>query len=152
MRFLMLLFVGLGGSMAVACLGGSPADPKVGKQLATRYQCASCHGADMSGSDFPMPGTLVYASNLTPNRSGLALLSDDEITAAVTDGVGEGGVPLCDSMPRFSLSASHASALVAYLRLLPAVAHDVPASDCAAVPTSDLDDAGPDDAGVIIVK
>lgn len=139
-------FVGLG------CTGSPPPDAQAGEALVTKYQCTSCHGADLSGSDWPTPGSLAYASNLTPDPdSGLAAWTDDQIAAAITSGVDDTNTPLCSAMPRFALNAAQAGGLVAYLRSVPPVVHAVPPSDCMATPASDIDDAAVDDAGIIII-
>jgi len=139
--------------LALGCSDSPPPDPQAGQALVARYQCAGCHGADLSGSDWPNPGTFAYASNLTPDPdSGLGGWTDDQIAAAIGDGIDDTGAPLCSVMPRFLLSAAQVAGLVAYLRSVPAVVHDVPASDCTAMPGSDIDDAAADDTGVIIVN
>jgi hypothetical protein len=139
-------FIGLG------CSDSPPPNPQAGEVLVTKYQCTSCHGADLSGSDWPTPGTFAYASNLTPDPdSGLAAWTDDQVAAAITDGVDDTDAPLCTAMPRYALSAAQVGGLVAYLRSVPPVVHAVPSSDCTTTPSSDIDDAGVDDAGVIII-
>ncbi|HEY1958778.1 MAG TPA: cytochrome c [Polyangiaceae bacterium] len=152
-----ILFGVSGFIMLAACWTNGPptpssADTDGGKALADSLACASCHGADLAGSETPIGagGALAYPPNLTPDPdTGLGSWSDDQIATAVTTGVDDEGATLCNAMPRFSsLGADDLAALVAYLRSLPAIAHDVPESDCA---EEDLDDAGRDDAGVVIV-
>jgi len=154
MRKLVLFFV-----LAVAaCYAGGPpssssSDPAdAGKTVADSLACASCHGADLAGSDTPIGagGALAYPPNLTPDPdTGLGSWSDDDVARAITTGVDDEGATLCNAMPRFgSIGADDLASLVAYLRSLPAVAHDVPESECV---EADLDDAGRDDAGVVIV-
>lgn len=154
MRTFILLWVSI---WVVACFGSeapssSSADVDGGKALAGSLACASCHGADLSGSDTPIgaAGALAYPPNLTPDQdTGLGSWSDDQIARAITTGVDDEEQPLCNAMPRFTtLSSDDVASVVAYLRSLPAVAHDVPESECAPY---DLDDAGRDDAGVVIV-
>lgn len=156
-RFIVLL--GFGLAAVVACYDGGPPSVSAsssqiagGKALASSLACASCHGADLSGSDTPIGagGALAFPPNLTPDPdTGLGGWSDDAIARAVRTGVDSEQSPLCAAMPRFaSLDDDQTASLVAYLRSLPAVAHDVPASHCAPM---DLDDAGTDDGGVVIV-
>jgi len=156
MRTLAVLFV-LASAAALACWVSPPAtsdaQTSAGGALAQSLACTSCHGADLSGSDTPIGagGSLAYPPNLTPDEAtGLGAWSDDEIVRAVRTGVDDEGASLCAAMPRFdTLGDDQASELVAYLRSLPSVSHDVPESACA--PAADLDDAGLDDAGVVVV-
>lgn len=138
-----------------------------GAQLANQYGCASCHtdqaagSAPLAGRDAPFPGTQVYAPNITPDSdTGIGGWTDDDIISAIRVGVDDEGDTLCAKMPRFgSLSDADAKALVAYLRSLSPVRHDVPSSVCAERPAVDVDagpadvdaglpDAGPVDAGL----
>jgi len=131
----------------------SDARAAAGQSLAQSLACTSCHGADLSGSDTPLGagGSVAYPANLTPDEAtGLGAWSDDAIATAVRTGVDDEGATLCAAMPRFdSLDDDSMASLVAYLRSVPAVDHQVPASDCA--PSADLDDGGLDDAGFVIV-
>jgi len=139
-------------ALLVACgddaAPSSSSSSSAGQALTTTLACASCHGTDLSGSESAIaPG--VYAPNLTPDPTGLGAWSDDQIVAAIRTGVDDEGATLCTNMPRFTtLSDDQANAIVAYLRSLPPIAHDIPESDCA---PDDLDDAGLDDAGVDII-
>ncbi len=153
MRTFIVLFV-LFVAAVLACFEGAPpAEQTVtsGQALVQSLACASCHGADLSGSESPIGKLGAYAANLTPDpETGLGSWSDDDIARAVRTGVDDDDAALCETMPRFgTLSDEQAAALVAYLRSLPPIAHDVPASACE--PAPDLDDAGLDDAGVVIV-
>jgi hypothetical protein len=71
-----------------------------------------------------------YPPNLTPDKeTGLGGWSDAEIITAFTTGVRPDGRQLAPIMPWMSyghISADDAAALVAYLRSLPPVKHDVP--------------------------
>jgi mono/diheme cytochrome c family protein len=126
-----------------------PPASSTGGALASSLACASCHGADLSGSESALaPG--VYAPNLTPDQAtGLGAWSDDDVATAIRTGVDDDGVTLCTNMPRFStLSDDQTNALVGYLRSLAAITHAIPESDCT---PDDLDDAGLDDAGFVII-
>ena len=123
---------------------------QTGAALVTRFKCASCHGADLSGSDSPIGGTLAYAGNLTPDpATGLASWPDDQIITAVRGP--DGGADACAAMPRYALTDDEATALVGYLRGLLPVVHDVPAGDCSGPAPDDLDDASVTDVGIIII-
>lgn len=142
---------------AVACYVGSGpssgAQVAAGKTLVDSLACSSCHGADLSGSDTPLgvAGSLAYPANLTPDpATGIGAWSDDDVVRAMRTGVDDEGAALCSAMPRFdAIDDAQAASIVAYLRSVAAVAHEVPASHCA--PPADLDDGGVDDAGVVIV-
>lgn len=145
MRHVILAIV-LSSSIALACYVTAPSQTSsvaVGQALVSSLSCTSCHGADLSGFGI--------APNLTPDPStGLGSWSDDDIARAIRTGVDDEGAPLCNVMPRFTLADDQTTALIAYLRSLSPIDHDVPPSDC--TPTApDLDDAGLDDAGVVIV-
>ena len=149
-----LVFWVLCSILLVACFeSGPPEDTHVdtGKALVGSLACASCHGADLSGSESPIGTSRAYAANLTPDPStGIGNWTDDDISRAIQTGKDDGDQQLCNVMPRFDkLSSDQLTAMIAYLRSLAPIVHDVPESDCSAAP--DLDDAGLDDAGVVIV-
>lgn len=93
--------------------------------------CGHCHGADLGGAvvaDLPGLGRL-WASNLTPGRSGPAPSSTSEWVAAVRHGVDSEGRTLV-AMPSEhlrSLSDADLGAVVAYLEQVPPVDRDIPA-------------------------
>jgi mono/diheme cytochrome c family protein len=117
-----------------------------GQYLVTIMACGDCHtpGA-LAGSRDPSrplagsevgfglgPGRgVVYPKNLTPDRdTGLGAWTDDEIVRAIRQGVARDGRPLIPVMPWPSyavLTPEDARAIVAYLRTIPAVKHQVPA-------------------------
>jgi mono/diheme cytochrome c family protein len=77
------------------------------------------------------PGCL-NSRNLTNDKTGLMNYSDAEIKAMFLDGQLPDGGALVPEMPYYefhNMSADDADAVVAYLRTVPAVAHDVPAND-----------------------
>jgi hypothetical protein len=100
--------------------------------------CPQCHQSKdpkdgvLSGSSTPLYGTGVYPPNLTPDPdTGLGNWSDDDIARAIRDGFSPGLEPLCIQMSRFDrMSDPEVLAIIAYLRRLPAVKHDVPKSIC----------------------
>ena len=124
--------------------GGDP-----GAAAITRNGCSGCHdgtAGSLAGSDQPMPGTLAYGSNLTPDPdTGLGAWSDAQIIAAMRLGTNAAGAALCSAMPRYTaMSDSEAQAIVAALRALPAVNHRPPASQCTDGSGTGNDDAGTD--------
>ena len=110
---------------------------ELGHQWVDQHGCASCHqdegGATLAGASDVVPGSQVWAPNLTPDvETGLGRWSDEQVVAAVRDGVGPGGVTLCAQMPRSkSLSDAEGTALVTYLRSVPGVRHQTPQGTCA---------------------
>ena len=115
-----------------------------GQYLATVSGCHDCHtpgslyGAPdmkraLSGSDLGWKGPwgVSYATNLTPDRTtGLGSWTDEEIRRAIQNGVGKDGGPVAPPMPwpNFAhYTRDDVMALIAYLRSIPAVVHQVPA-------------------------
>jgi hypothetical protein len=114
-----------------------------GKYLVTVASCTDCHTPgsffgkpDMSkflgGSDvgFAIPGLGVFVGpNLTPDKAtGLGSWTTAQIVAALTTGVTPQGRKLAPTMPYEAygkLTKSDAQAIVAYLKSLPAVSHQV---------------------------
>lgn len=77
-----------------------------------------------------MPGTICFR-NITPHASGIGNWTDGEILRAIREGVNRDGDALFPIMPAFifrSLSDEDARAVVAYLRTLEPVAHELPAT------------------------
>jgi mono/diheme cytochrome c family protein len=114
-----------------------------GAYLATVTGCHDCHtpggfyGAPdmsraLSGSELGWKGPwgVSYARNLTPDATGLAQWTDEEILDAMQKGVKKDGSPIAPPMPwpDFAhLTPSDALAIVAYLRSLPPIRHEMPA-------------------------
>lgn len=114
-----------------------------GKYLATLGGCGDCHTPGgligspdpkrlLGGSDvgFGDPAAGVWIGpNLTPDKeTGLGDWTDDQIVAAITQGVRPDGRKLSPIMPwpSFShLTADDARAIVAYLKSLPSVKNKV---------------------------
>ncbi len=115
-----------------------------GKYLVTVASCTDCHTPgsffgkpDMSkflgGSDvgFAIPGLGVFVGpNLTPDKAtGLGNWTPAQIVTALTKGVTPEGRKLAPVMPYehyADLTKSDALAMVAYLKSLPPVSHQVP--------------------------
>ena len=115
-----------------------------GQYLAHIMDCGGCHhtGAftpqpnletPLAGSQigFEIPGMGVfYPANLTPDdETGLGKWSDAEIITAFTTGMRPDGRQLSPAMPWMSyahINSDDATALVAYLRSLKPVKHQVP--------------------------
>jgi len=130
----------------IATMENSGAETLVerGAYLAQILDCGGCHHtgaftpkpnleAPLAGSDigFESPGLgIFYPPNLTPDKkTGLGEWSDTEVIAAFTTGVRPDGRQLAPAMPWMSyghITKDDATALVAYLRSLPAVDHKVP--------------------------
>jgi mono/diheme cytochrome c family protein len=102
-----------------------------GRTLA-QNNCQSCHTADFGGSQ-TVPGSGVFARNLTPQATGLAGWSDQDITRAIRDGRDADNNQLCAAMPRFATSQINATQLrdlIAFLRSLTPVDRTIPESSC----------------------
>jgi mono/diheme cytochrome c family protein len=115
-----------------------------GAYLARIMDCGGCHtpgifagkpdvGRMLGGSEigFQIPGLgIFYPPNLTPDETGLADWSEDDIVAAVRTGVRPDGRVLAPAMPWHSYAAltdEDAGALARYLKTLTPVKHRVPA-------------------------
>lgn len=105
--------------------------------------CAECHQSPdptagvLSGQTTPVPGTLSYGSNLTPDPdTGMDFWDAATIATGVLNGVDEQGRPLCSAMPAYveaGMGTGEAFAIAAYLQSLPPVWRAIPASQCALV-------------------
>ena len=107
-----------------------------GQELVKSNGCAGCHSSAkdtevLSGQDTPITGK-EYGPNLTPDKeTGIGSWTDAQITDAIVKGVDDEGDDLCTTMPRFSsLSEEDVTAIVAYLKSIPAVSHAVTESEC----------------------
>jgi mono/diheme cytochrome c family protein len=116
-----------------------------GEYLAIVSGCHDCHtpgglwGAPdfsraLAGSDVGWQGPwgVTYAKNLTPDAvTGLGTWTEDEIIRALQSGVRKNGAPIGPPMPwpNFArYTREDVTAIVAYLKSLPAVSHQVPAN------------------------
>jgi mono/diheme cytochrome c family protein len=106
--------------------------------------CANCHtprnpdfslmqGMDLAGGfKLDDPAFTVYSANITPDKeTGIGSWTDDEIIRAIRQGLDKEGKVIFPPMPvptYNNMSDDDAKAIVAYLRTVPAVHHEVPAS------------------------
>ncbi len=147
----------LGGKLALAFAAGVdvsgaahvPMPPRgptadYGRYLASAiYGCVDCHTDGMVPTDEKLRspnllagglflrtprGEPIYSANLTPDReTGLGAWTADELTHALTTGIGRSGGPQWPPMPIFRyLSPDEGAALFAYLRSVPAVSRKTP--------------------------
>jgi mono/diheme cytochrome c family protein len=130
--------------LAMTGLGRAETPVERGAYLAQIMDCGGCHNTGaftptpnlttpLAGSDigFEIPGLgIFYPPNLTPDKkTGLGDWTDEQVIAAFTTGVRPDGRQLAPSMPWMSyghINKDDATALVAYLRSLPAADHKVP--------------------------
>ncbi len=110
-------------------------------------QCAQCHQSPdpadgvLSGQDTPVPGTMAYGSNLTPDPdTGLDVQDAGILAASILGAAALDGGALCPSMPAYveaGMGPAEARNIAAYLQGLTPVWHPVPASACAVKPAGD---------------
>lgn len=129
---------------ALALPAHAAGDPGRGAYLARIMDCAGCHGTtgpdglriagmEFAGGSlgFELPGLgTFWPPNLTPDPTGLAGWTAEEITDAIRAGLRPDGRILAPIMPWANyagLTDADAADLVAYLRSLPPVANRVPA-------------------------
>jgi len=93
-----------------------------GQALVVESECAMCHTENFAGfTVFP---------NITPDKdTGIGSWTDEQIIAAIRDGVDADGSMLCDTMMRYPFSDEQAADVVEYLRGIPAVSNRI-TSDC----------------------
>lgn len=110
-----------------------------GKHLATAIaKCVDCHGADFGGQVMldELPFARIVAPNLTSGQGGIAeSRSDDDLLRSIRHGVSNLGRPLA-LMPAknyWHMGDDDAAALVAYLRSLPKVDRELPATQFGAI-------------------
>ncbi|MGH7580104.1 MAG: c-type cytochrome [Gemmatimonadales bacterium] len=95
-------------------------------------KCGECHGADLGGKvlvDAAAMGRFV-GPNITTGQGGLGDYSDADFERALRHGVGRGGRPLL-FMPSEAftrLSDDDLAAIIGYIRTLPPVDREMPAS------------------------
>ena len=95
--------------------------------------CGGCHGKNLAGDTFDEPsfmmGTL-YSANLTSGRGGIGTrYSNEDLTRVLLHGVRKDGHSVL-FMPSqdYHFTEADAAAIIAYLRALPPVDHETPAS------------------------
>ena len=113
------------------------ADPALlerGRHLATAIgKCGDCHAPDLGGKVFFEAGPVgtVIATNLTTGRGGvLANYDDAALERAIRHGVRHDGKPLVimPSADFYYLKDEDVAAIIAYLRTLPPVDRELPAT------------------------
>jgi mono/diheme cytochrome c family protein len=133
---------GEGGKAAPAAMTG---DEKIarGRYLVHAIGCGDCHtpgtfyGAPDStraygGSELGWTGPwgTSYAANITPDSTGIASWSEDDIVNAIMKGVKPDGSPVMPPMPwpdLAQLTPEDGHAIAAYLKTVAPVRHQVPA-------------------------
>jgi hypothetical protein len=148
-------------AQCIGYLDGSTLDAmtlQAGMGFVQQFNCAKCHqdqlpdaGIFLSGKTAPLGDAAVYAPNLTPDlATGLGCWTSDQITQAMLNGIGPDGGGFC-VMPKFAsrgMEAGAAEAISEYLRTLPVVSNQVPASVCPPVSDAAAGDGAADaDAG-----
>lgn len=164
-RMLMLaaLVAGAGGCDDAPDDAGGEADMTLpdpvqrGLFYVTARGCPTCHQSKdpadgtLSGTTTPRKGTMAYPANLTPDSdTGIGDWSDEQIMRAMRSGIDDGDAPLCPPMPHFDgtggdgrpMTDDEATSIVAYLRSLPPVHHEIPASACPPLKSPPPDDGG----------
>jgi mono/diheme cytochrome c family protein len=122
---------------------GNPAPPRTDKiayggYVANSAHCFECHtvpgpDAQLGGGGRPfsaIEGKVVRSANITADvETGIGAWSDEQIKAAIRDGVDKDGRRLVPPMPYpffKNMTAEDLDALVAFLRTVPAVKNAVP--------------------------
>jgi hypothetical protein len=106
-----------------------------GRSIAEAKACRGCHedagGPALSGRSTRRGRMRIFGPNLTPDpATGVGDWGDEQLERAIRDGIDDEGQTLC-GMPRFDgLSGEEMRALIAYLRSLPPVQHEVPETEC----------------------
>jgi len=110
-------------------------------------QCGQCHQSPdpadgvLSGQDTPVPGSMAYGSNLTPDPdTGLDVQDAGTLAASILRAMAVDAGPLCSAMPAYvdaGMGSAEALNIAAYLQGLAPVWHPVPASTCAVKPAGD---------------
>jgi mono/diheme cytochrome c family protein len=96
-------------------------------------KCVDCHGADLGGQVIidGMPFARVVAPNLTSGRGGIAEdRSDDDFLRAIRHGIGANGqaLALMPSRNYWHMGDDDVGAMIGYLRSIPAVDRELPAT------------------------
>jgi cytochrome c553 len=117
----------------------SPAALEHGRHLASAIgKCVDCHGPDMGGKLFMDAGPLgvVYASNLTSGRGGVAQrYSDGQLERAIRHGIDANGhaLAIMPSNDYWPMGDRDMQDLIAYIRTLPPVDRELPATNVRAL-------------------
>ncbi|HEU0292255.1 MAG TPA: c-type cytochrome [Anaerolineales bacterium] len=104
-----------------------------GEHIATIRMCGKCHMDNFSGQTARVPGLVTLSvPNLTPGAGGVgATNTDEDWVRAIRHGVGHDarGLALMPSRVFYYLSDADLGALIAYLKSLPPVDNELPATD-----------------------
>lgn len=104
-----------------------------GEYLVHIHACAECHGADLSGQVFAeAPPFRAVASNLTAGQGGIGgTYTDADWEHAIRHGVrADGRGLLIMPSPLYNhLSDDETAAMIAYLKTIPAVDNELPATE-----------------------
>jgi len=132
-----------GGSSTGVCPKDNPncreaATVDQGAQSVKARNCVQCHQANMAGSKDPIPvqgagpEVKLYPPNLTSDKAtGVGDWTDEQLAVAIRNGVDNESLQLCPQMKHFStMSDYEVFSIVKYLRSIPAVSNQVPASTC----------------------
>ena len=137
MRSLFAAIFLLLGIVPLAAQADAPSDLIARGQYLTRAaDCEACHTAPggqpfAGGRAFQLPFGVLYATNITPDATGIAGYSDDDWVRMLRRGVGRSGQHLYPAMPYQSytgMSRDDALAIKAYLMSLPPVHAAIPAN------------------------
>jgi cytochrome c553 len=108
-----------------------------GQHLARIHACHYCHGDNLEGKVFvDAPPFLVVAANLTSGRGGIGqAYTDADWDRALRHGVKPDGKAVIIMPSRLfnRLSDDDANALIAYLKSVPPVDHELPATEVRAL-------------------
>lgn len=104
-----------------------------GEHIAAICICQYCHSKDLSGQSDSVPGLVTFAfPNLTPGAGGVgATNTDEDWVRAIRHGVGHDGrgLILMPSRIWYYLSDDDLADLIAYLKSLPPVDHELPKTE-----------------------
>ena len=104
-----------------------------GEHLAKIHACVDCHGENLAGRVFlDIPPFLAVSSNLTPGKGGIGqAYSDADWDRAIRHGVKPDGkgVLVMPSVDYHDMSDDDTAALIAYLKSLPPVDNELPATE-----------------------
>jgi mono/diheme cytochrome c family protein len=110
-----------------------PASIALGEHIANTRMCRDCHGEDLSGISDRAPGLITLSiPNLTPGAGGVgATNTDEDWVRAIRHGVGydRRGLVLMPSGVWYYLSDEDLGALIAYLKSLPPIDHEMPKAE-----------------------
>jgi len=104
-----------------------------GEHIATLHLCRICHTEALSGQAVSVPGLLTFGiPNLTSGAGGVGVTNaDEDWVRAIRHGVGhdDRGLVMMPVRTFYYLSDEDLGALIAYLKSLPSVDNELPATD-----------------------